>query len=503
MAQTLDGKVAIVTGGSKGLGAQIAKELACRGAKVVITFTSPNSEKGVDEIIEHISALKNGSKAIKVKADLRDLDAPEQIVKETCRAFGDSIDILVNNAGYQVTKTLAENTPEDYAATFGLNVRAVILLSKAVLLHLRSPGRIINMSSVGARAGFAELSLYCSSKAALEGLTRSLAAELGPAGHTVNAVNPGPVPTDLLSGVPQQIIDFQKSTTPMQYRLGTPDDVAQIWGQNPLFENLLFAAMNAMRLSKKREKILRGEYLADIDSSSDEDSGKEEEEDVKPSMDQAKVRSSISPSMIFSYYLEMPAITEDQPRKEQDAQEPILTTCYPSPQPCSRRSSTTLPSFGHHEALRNRNNVPDKVRPGSFTKKVRNFTQRRIAGIMRSPSVRSVAPSLIGKKSPSASSGERTFEDNRLHPGKENVSEDNPSPYGAASVFEKGDAPRITSPDLSNGETLWPGPLLPSKVYNPLVIVARSESVTEGLGRKHADEGDACQRPRDNEEERL
>ena len=156
------------------------------------------------------------------------MKAPDQIVEATRSAFGDSIDLLVNNAGYQVSRTVAENTIEDYAATFDLNVRAVFLLGKAVLPHLRSPGRIINISSVGARAGFPGQSLYTSSKAALEGLTRSFAAELGPAGHTVNCVNPGPVPTDLLTGVPQEIIDSQKSSTPMQNRLGTPDDVAQI-----------------------------------------------------------------------------------------------------------------------------------------------------------------------------------------------------------------------------------------------------------------------------------
>ena len=118
----------------------------------------------------------------------------------------------------------------DFAQHYDLNVRAVVLMTKAVLPRLRRPGRIINISSTGSRQGFKGLSLYCSSKAAVEGLTRCYAAELGPAGHTVNAVSPGPVPTDLLNGVPDEIIESQKNTTPMENRLGTPDDIAQIVG---------------------------------------------------------------------------------------------------------------------------------------------------------------------------------------------------------------------------------------------------------------------------------
>ena len=230
MALTLQGKTAIVTGASRGIGAQIALVLAQRGAKVAITFTSSSSEAGVDRLIESISALCNGSVAIKVQADLRRQEAPERIVQASRLAFGDQIDILINNAGYQAAKGLADITPDDFSTTYDLNVRAVILMCKAVLPFLRPPGRIINVSSVGSRCGFKELSLYCSSKAAVESLTRCYAAELGSAGHTVNTVNPGPVQTDLLNGVPQSIIDMQQASTPLENRLGTTDDVAQIVG---------------------------------------------------------------------------------------------------------------------------------------------------------------------------------------------------------------------------------------------------------------------------------
>ena len=199
-------------------------------SKVTITFTSKNSEEGVDKLVETIACLKNGSAAIKVQADLRDVEAPEKIVQATTKAFGDSVDILVNNAGFQSTRKLEDITIDDFSQHYDLNVRAVILMCKAVLPHLRRPGRIINISSTGSRSGFAGLSLYCSSKAALEGLTRCYAAELGSAGHTVNAVNPGPVATDLLKGVPESIVDGQKASTPVENRLGTPDDIAQIVG---------------------------------------------------------------------------------------------------------------------------------------------------------------------------------------------------------------------------------------------------------------------------------
>ena len=178
-------------------------------------------------MIKRIQNLQNNAQAIKVQADLRQIQAPEKIIGATRSAFGNHIDILVNNAGCELVKGLADITAEDFSYVYDLNVRAVLLMSQAVLPHLRSPGRIINIGSVDARSGFKNLSVYCSSKAAIEGLTRCFAAELGPQGHTVNTVNPGPVQTDLLNGIPREIIEMQKQNTPVENRLGTTDDISR------------------------------------------------------------------------------------------------------------------------------------------------------------------------------------------------------------------------------------------------------------------------------------
>ena len=137
---------------------------------------------------------------------------------------------MVNNAGCELVKGLGDISADDFSYVYDLNVRAVLFMSKAALPYLRAPGRIINVSSVGARLGFEHLSLYCSSKAAVQGMTRCFAAELGPQGHTVNTINPGPVQTDVLDGIPKEIIEMQKKLTPVENRLGTTDDIAQVAG---------------------------------------------------------------------------------------------------------------------------------------------------------------------------------------------------------------------------------------------------------------------------------
>jgi 3-oxoacyl-[acyl-carrier protein] reductase len=149
-------------------------------------------------------------------------------VAATLKAFGDKIDILVNNAGVMFGKPITETSTEDYATVFDVNVRAPLFMIKAVVPHLRAPGRIINMSSVGSRFGPPQLALYAASKAAIEGMTRSLAQELGGAGHTVNAVAPGPTESEMLAEVPKDIVENQLKTTAVQHRVGTVDDVAQI-----------------------------------------------------------------------------------------------------------------------------------------------------------------------------------------------------------------------------------------------------------------------------------
>ncbi|MCJ1266350.1 hypothetical protein MMC22_006233 [Lobaria immixta] len=235
---SLSGRIAIVTGGSRGIGAGIALELARRGAKVAITFTSPSSESSTNDLIANIESLQNGSAAIGIRANLRNVESPAIIVKATLQAFSTNvpesnggssgIHILVNNAGCEFAKNLGEIKPEEFASVYDLNVRGTLLMTQAVLPHLRTPGRIINVSSVGSRTGIPGFSVYCSSKAAIEGLTRCWATELGPAGITVNAVNPGPTDTAMLANIPPAIVSEQKNQTPVQHRLGTVDDIAQI-----------------------------------------------------------------------------------------------------------------------------------------------------------------------------------------------------------------------------------------------------------------------------------
>ncbi|KAL5362539.1 hypothetical protein BJX96DRAFT_102610 [Aspergillus floccosus] len=225
----LSGKVAIVTGGSRGIGERIALELAQNGAKVSITYTSTGSAARLASLIKRINALENGASAIAIKADLRDPASPSKIVTETIRQFGEFIDILVNNAGVELVKPIEDVTVADFGWVYDLNVRAPMLMVQATLPYLRAPGRIINIGSVGGRHGFKNLSVYCSSKSALEGLTRCWAAELGSrGGHTVNCVNPGPVQTELMDNIPKETIEMQRSQTPLQNRIGTVEDIAPV-----------------------------------------------------------------------------------------------------------------------------------------------------------------------------------------------------------------------------------------------------------------------------------
>ncbi|KAH7057050.1 hypothetical protein B0J12DRAFT_402369 [Macrophomina phaseolina] len=229
---SLAGKVAIVTGGSRGIGAATALELAKRGAKVAITFVSPSSAKLADGIVSQIESLNNGAAAVKIQADMHDPSSSDKIVQETVAAFGDSIDILVNNAGVELAESpLGAITPEAYANVMDVNLRSVVFLTQAVLPRLRSPGRIINISSALARIAIPGASVYAATKAGLEALTRIWASELGAASHTVNAVAPAATLTDMMDRalqVPEiaQLTEMQKAMTPMEHRLGTAEDIA-------------------------------------------------------------------------------------------------------------------------------------------------------------------------------------------------------------------------------------------------------------------------------------
>ncbi|KAI1444140.1 NAD(P)-binding protein [Annulohypoxylon stygium] len=223
-------KVALVTGASRGIGRGIALELARRGATVLLTYVSQSSEVLVKEVCQIIEALPHGPRSYAFRVDLGTLDGARSLISGLLEWSEQKlkVDILINNAGVEKAMSLAELTVDDYNDVYNLNVRGTILLTQAVLPYLNNNGRIINISSVAARTAFKNFSLYCSSKAALEGLTRVWAAELGHNGTTVNCVEPGPVQSDMLDDIPKHIVDLQKVLTPIENRIGTVEEVANI-----------------------------------------------------------------------------------------------------------------------------------------------------------------------------------------------------------------------------------------------------------------------------------
>ncbi|OBR03387.1 Short chain dehydrogenase [Colletotrichum higginsianum IMI 349063] len=230
---SLRGKVAIVTGGSRGIGAAIAVELAKRGANVTITYVSETSESLAAEVVQRIENMDNEARATAIRADVSSVEQCKKVVEATIALYGEHVDILVNNAGITSKLSVPDITPADFEQAINTNLRGPLFMAQAVIPHLRRPGRIINITSVAARGGYASASLYLASKAGLEGLTRALAAELGPAGHTVNAVEPGVTETDMArdsgaSDAHGQYVKMIVSMTPLENRMGKPEDVASV-----------------------------------------------------------------------------------------------------------------------------------------------------------------------------------------------------------------------------------------------------------------------------------
>ncbi|MBI1346559.1 glucose 1-dehydrogenase [bacterium] len=224
MSQKLAGKVAVVTGASKGIGAEIARQLAAAGAAVVVNYSS--SRSGADKVVADIQQA--GGRAVAVQANLSNPEEIPALFVAAKSNFG-RLDILVNNAGIYEFGALAEITPEHFHKQFNLNVLGLLLATQeAVKLFGDKGGSVINISSVVATLAPPATSAYSATKAAVNAITRSLAQELGPQKIRVNAIAPGMVETEGTHGAGIIESDFRKqieSQTPLG-RIGQTQDIA-------------------------------------------------------------------------------------------------------------------------------------------------------------------------------------------------------------------------------------------------------------------------------------
>ncbi|MFN6563793.1 MAG: 3-oxoacyl-ACP reductase family protein [Nostoc sp. ChiSLP01] len=220
MAKKLTGKVALVTGGSRGLGAAIAKRLAEDDAAVALTYTS--SPQKADEVVRAIESA--GGKALAIRADSADVEAVKNAVAQTVKAFG-RLDILVNNAGVAALAPIDQFSLEDFDRLVAINIKGVFVATQEAARHMGEGGRIINIGSVNSDlVPFAGGSVYALTKGAIASFTRGLARDLGPRGITVNNIQPGPVDTDM-NPADGAFADNIKGLTALQ-RYGHSDEIA-------------------------------------------------------------------------------------------------------------------------------------------------------------------------------------------------------------------------------------------------------------------------------------
>jgi 3-oxoacyl-[acyl-carrier protein] reductase len=221
----LSGKVAIVTGASKGIGAAIAKSLAASGASVVVNYAS--SKEGAGKVVEAIKAA--GGKAVAVKGDVSKAADARAVVDEAIKTFG-RLDVLVNNAGVYEMKPLEEITEEHFHKTFDINVLGLLLVSKEAAKHLGKGGSIVNIGSAVSRLTPPTSAVYTATKGAVDAITGVLSRELGPKGIRVNSVNPGMVETEGAHSagiIGSSFQDWATSATPLG-RIGQPQDIAGV-----------------------------------------------------------------------------------------------------------------------------------------------------------------------------------------------------------------------------------------------------------------------------------
>lgn len=220
---TLKNKVAIVTGSSKGIGAQIAILLAAAGAKTIINYA--NDDAAANDIVSQIKSA--GGEAIAVQADVSDTEQVATLFDTTISEFGKP-DILVNSAGIMINKPIAETTDEDFDRTFAVNVKGTFNTLREAATKLNDGGRIVNLSSTTTRMMLPTYGTYCATKGAVEQLTRVFSKEVGARDITVNAVSPGPTDTELFNqGKTDDAVEKLASMSAFN-RIGEPIDIARV-----------------------------------------------------------------------------------------------------------------------------------------------------------------------------------------------------------------------------------------------------------------------------------
>jgi 3-oxoacyl-[acyl-carrier protein] reductase len=222
MNKQLSGKTALITGGSRGIGAAIAKRLAADGANVAITYAKDAS--AASTVVKAIE--RDGGKAVAIQADAADVEAVNGAIEKTVATFG-RLDVLVNNAGTAIPKTFEETTLEEMDRVIDINVRGTLAATQAALKHMKNGGRIISIgSAVGERVQTPGLVAYSATKGAVKIFTQALSRELGSRGITVNNVQPGPIDTDLNPASGDWAVP-QKAATALN-RYGNADEVAAL-----------------------------------------------------------------------------------------------------------------------------------------------------------------------------------------------------------------------------------------------------------------------------------
>ncbi len=218
----LEGKVALVTGGSRGIGRSIALTLAARGADVAINFAG--NVEAAEKTVAEIEAM--GRKAIMIKTDVADTEACAAMIDEVVEKMG-KIDILVNNAGITRDTLLMRMKEADWDAVLNTNLKSVYNCTKAAIKYMMKArsGRIVNISSVVGAMGNAGQANYAAAKAGMLGFTKAVAKETAARGITVNAVAPGFISTDMTAVLSEKVVDNLKAGIPMG-RLGEPEDIA-------------------------------------------------------------------------------------------------------------------------------------------------------------------------------------------------------------------------------------------------------------------------------------